>query len=196
MLLLCTPSQVFAHFGIFWSESMTMYQLIGHFKSNLGMLLDYFHLALNSSESNLFTVRPFEIWTIFLKKIHLSLSSFPYLCQRQWGWLCSCRQLPIMAPRAKKQPRTAAEVAPMEGHACFGCRWKPLNSHHHRHHHHHHHHPDHQHHHHQQYQTYPMPHALILAGEPSDVQTKSLNVDIMAHVKKAWDGLMLWLGFF
>jgi len=41
-----------------------------------------------------------------------------------------------------------------------------------------------------------MPHALILAGEPSDVQTKSLNVDIMAHVKKAWDGLMLWLGFF
>ena len=64
MLLLCTPSQVFAHFGIFWSESMTMYQLIGHFKSNLGMLLDYFHLAL------------FQVNLIYLRSDHLKSGLF------------------------------------------------------------------------------------------------------------------------
>lgn len=33
------------------------------------------------------------------------------------------------------------------------------------------------------------------AGDPGDVQTKSLNVDLLAEAKRAWDGLMGLLGF-
>lgn len=34
-----------------------------------------------------------------------------------------------------------------------------------------------------------------LTGEPGEVQTKALNVDIMAKVKEAWNGLMSKLGW-
>lgn len=34
---------------------------------------------------------------------------------------------------------------------------------------------------------------FIIAGDPADVQTRSLNVDLLAQVKRAWDGLMALL---
>lgn len=36
--------------------------------------------------------------------------------------------------------------------------------------------------------------SFLGAGDPTDVQTRSLNVDIMAEVKHAWDSLMAPLG--
>ena len=36
---------------------------------------------------------------------------------------------------------------------------------------------------------------MLSPGDPTDVQTKSLNVDLLAETKRAWDGLMALLGF-
>ena len=72
-----------------------------------------------------------------------------------------------MAPRAKKRAAVGADSAAL----ALGAGREYAFSHYHRCH-------------------CPICYAPICAGEPSDVQTRALNVDIMARVKTAWDGLM------
>lgn len=35
--------------------------------------------------------------------------------------------------------------------------------------------------------------SIVVAGDSQEVQTKSLNVDLMVRVKEAWDGIMALL---